>query len=295
MKIYKKIVLDKNNNIIEEHSYDYEGPIAHAGGGSKVLKAIVVVAVVVAAVVVLGPQVGTIFKGVNMNSWFMKALVSVGTSMIAGAIGMKLAPKVDPPDFGTSLQQGITVTSKAPTAPYRITYGQARIGGTIVYAETTSDTNEYLHMVVVFGGHEVDEIVNIYFNDDVVDLETTSNDSNGIPIYTPTSSDQYNGKATIKKHLGNDDQLADANLVADVTQWTSNHKISGKAYIYAKFKFDSDVYPNGVPNISAIIKGKKCYDPRATSFTASSGNVSTTNNTITISSHGLTTFVQGLL
>ena len=51
MKIYKKIVLDKNDNIIEEHSYDYEGPIAHAGGGSKVLKAIVVVAVVVAAVV----------------------------------------------------------------------------------------------------------------------------------------------------------------------------------------------------------------------------------------------------
>ena len=238
MKIYKKIVLDKNDNIIEEHSYDYEGPIAQAGGGSKIIKAIIVIAVVVVAVVVLGPSIGTIFQGVNMNSWFMKALVSVGTSMIAGAIGMKLAPKMDPPDFGTTLQQGITVSTKSPTAPYRITYGQARIGGTIVYAETTSSTNEYLHMVVVFAGHELDEIGSIYFNDDVVDLETTSNDSNGIAIYTPKSSDQYYEKAQIKKHLGNADQLADANLVADVTQWTSNHKISGKAYVYARFKFD---------------------------------------------------------
>ena len=30
MKIYTKIVYDKDNNIIEEHSYDYSGPVAHA-------------------------------------------------------------------------------------------------------------------------------------------------------------------------------------------------------------------------------------------------------------------------
>ena len=30
MKIYTKIVYDKDNNIIEEHSYDYGGPVAHA-------------------------------------------------------------------------------------------------------------------------------------------------------------------------------------------------------------------------------------------------------------------------
>ena len=41
IKIYKKIVLDKNDNIIEEHSYDYKGPIAQAGGGSKIIKAII--------------------------------------------------------------------------------------------------------------------------------------------------------------------------------------------------------------------------------------------------------------
>ena len=94
----------------------------------------------------------------------------------------------------------------------------------------------------------------------------------------------------IKKHFGNPDQLADANLVADVLNGQLITRIQGKAYLYLKFTFDSDVYPNGVPNVSAIVKGKKLYDPRATSFTASSSNVSTANNTITISSHGLSTF-----
>jgi len=286
VKIYKKIVYDKDDNIIESESYEYHGEVAQAGGST--IKKIIIVAAVVAAVVVLGPGALTTFQG--MNPLVQKALISVGTSIIGGIIGQKLAPKIDPPNIGTPLESGITVTSKAPTAPYRIIYGESRVGGTIVYAETTSSTNEFLHMVIVLAGHEVDDIPTIYLGDDAVALETSSNDSNGIPIYTPTSGDQYNGKLRVKKHFGDPAQLADANLVTDVTQWTTDHKISGKAYIYLKFTFDSDVYPNGVPNVSAIVKGKKLYDPRATSFTASSGTVSTANNTITISSHGLSTF-----
>ena len=285
MKIYKKIVYDKDDNIIEEDSYEYHGQVAQAGG---TLKKIIIIAAVVAAVVVLGPTAMTAFQG--FNPLVQKALISIGTSIIGGIVGQALAPKIDPPNFGTALEQGITVTSKAPTAPYRIIYGSARVGGTIVYAETTSDTNEFLHMVIVLAGHEVDDISSIYVGDDVVSLETTSNDSNGIPIFTPTSSDQYNGKLRVKKHFGDPAQLADANLVSEVTQWTTDHKISGKAYLYLKFTFDSDVYPNGVPNVSAIVKGKKLFDPRATSFTASSSTVSTSSNTITISNHGLSTF-----
>lgn len=286
MKIYKKIVYDKDDNIIESESYEYHGEVAQAGGST--IKKIIVVAAVVAAVVVLGPGAVSTFQG--FNPLVQKALISVGTSIIGGLVGQKLAPKIDPPNFGTAIESGITVTSKAPTAPYRIIYGTSRVGGTIVYAETTSSTNEFLHMVIVLAGHEVDDISTIYLGDDAVALETTSNDSNGIPIYTPTSGDKYNGKLRVKKHFGDPAQLADANLVTDVTQWTTDHKISGKAYIYLKFTFDSDVYPNGVPNVSAIVKGKKLYDPRATSFTASSGTVSTVNNTITLSSHGLSTF-----
>ena len=294
MKIYNKIIYDINDNIIEEDSYEYYGELTQCDvvvdTVTDVLGSDIGQLALTIAVAIYAPQMVGYLSGMGVNPMLARVIVAVGSSLVMGAIGKALAPKVDPPNFGTSLQQGVTVTSKSPTQPYRIMYGTTRVGGTLVYGQTTSDTNEFLHLVIIYAGHEVDDISSIYLNDDIVSLETLSNDSNGIPIYTPTSGDQYSGKLQIKKHLGNDDQLADANLVADVTQWTTNHKISGKTYLYAKLTFDSDVYPNGVPNISVILKGKKLYDPRATSFTASSGTVSTSANTITLSSHGLSTF-----
>ena len=290
MKIYKKIVFDKNDNVIEEESFEYTGEVAKAGGST--FKKLVIIAVIVTAVVVLGPASFGSMQGMwaGLNPMLQKVLISAATSLIAGVIGAKLVPKIDMPNMGTSIENGVNVTAKAPTAPYRIVYGSTRVGGTIVYASTTSSTNEFLHMVIVLAGHEVADIPTIYFGDDIIELETLSNDSNGIAIYTPTSSDQYNGKVIIKKHFGDPAQLADANLVADVAQWTVDHKISNKAYIYIKLTFDSDVFPNGVPNISAIVNGKRCYDIRGNSFTASASSVSTANNTITISAHGLSNF-----
>jgi predicted phage tail protein len=157
VKIYKKIVYDKDDNIIESESYEYHGEVAQAGGS---VKKIIIIAAVVAAVVVLGPTALSAFQGAN--PFIQKALISLGTSIIGGLVGQKLAPKIDPPNFGTSLESGISVTAKAPTSPYRVIYGTSRVGGTIVYAETTSSTNEFLHMVIVFAGHEVDDISTIY-------------------------------------------------------------------------------------------------------------------------------------
>jgi hypothetical protein len=36
MKVYTKIVYDKDDNIIEQHSYDYDGPVSHAGPKTKI-------------------------------------------------------------------------------------------------------------------------------------------------------------------------------------------------------------------------------------------------------------------
>ena len=65
--------------------------------------------------------------------------------------------------------------------------------------------------------------------------------------------------------------MADADLVSEITQWTSNHRLRGIAYVYVRLSFDSDVYPNGVPNISFEVEGKKVYDPR-TATTGFSSN-----------------------
>jgi len=66
----------------------------------------------------------------------------------------------------------------------------------------------------------------------------------------------------IKKHLGADNQLADADLVNSIPAWTNDHTLSGISYLYAQLKYDADTFPQGIPNISAEIKGKKVLDFR---------------------------------
>ncbi len=67
----------------------------------------------------------------------------------------------------------------------------------------------------------------------------------------------------ISFHTGSPSQLADPLLVSEVEEWTTNHKLSGIAYVYARLQWGDDVWGDGVPNISAVLDGKSVYDPRS--------------------------------
>tara|TARA_R110001592_G_scaffold146983_5_gene371367 strand:+ start:2833 stop:6174 length:3342 start_codon:yes stop_codon:yes gene_type:complete len=90
-------------------------------------------------------------------------------------------------------------------------------------------------------------------------------------VATQTFTDTSDLTVRIKKHLGSDTQQADQDLVNAVPQWTTSHMLSGIAYLYVKLKYDADAFPQGLPNISAEIKGKKILDFR-TGSTAFSKN-----------------------
>jgi hypothetical protein len=97
-------------------------------------------------------------------------------------------------------------------------------------------------------------------------------------VFTATGAGSGNGSAYLRtsrvrliKHLGTADQAADADLVSESLLWTSNHRARGIAYIYARFEYSADAFPNGVPVITTVVQGKKVYDPR-TETTAYSSN-----------------------
>lgn len=75
----------------------------------------------------------------------------------------------------------------------------------------------------------------------------------------------------IYKHLGSPSQLADSALVAENVGWTSNHRLRGRAYLYARLGFYADRWPTGIPTLKAEVRGRKVYDPR-TALTAWSDN-----------------------
>lgn len=70
-------------------------------------------------------------------------------------------------------------------------------------------------------------------------------------------------KAKVRKHLGAPGQDLSASLVARFPSLiTSTDKFQGIACLEVQLEYDKDAFPASLPNISAVIRGAKVYDPR---------------------------------
>ena len=220
----------------------------------------------VTAAIVLSAGVSTAATGFAISAGVAGA-AWLGGSMIANflisvALGYALNALTPKPNLNAASGGGYaSVNALTPAAATGIIYGATRVGGIPFYQETTNN-NKFLHKLIAVAGHEVNAIGDIYLNDELVTLDTSGN---------VTLPSQYNGKVRLIKHLGTADQAADANLMSESTLWTANHRARGIAYIYARFLYDADAFPNGVPVITTVVQGKKVYDPR-TETTAYSSN-----------------------
>ncbi len=232
------------------------------------------VASTVAAVVTSGASISAFtFLGAK---GFAAVALNFAVNMAVGAVmsmaSKALSPKPKIPnvsanfsDLGSSAS-GRLVNVKQAIMTRQVAYGTVRMAGSLVYVESTDD-DEFLHLIFAVAGHEINSFESFLVNEDSVTIDTDG---------FVTSSKYIEGDTKyirLKTHLGTDDQLADTDLVNESDgKWTTNHRLRGVAYIYARLKFSNDIFPNGIPTISAIIKGKKVYDPRTTTtvFTANS-------------------------
>ena len=199
--------------------------------------------------------------------------IGVATQMVLGAAMRALMPK---PSFGGS-NRGYQTTAIGTALDHQIIYGKMRVGGARIYDEATGTNNKYLHRIIAVAGHEIQAFDEIYINDEIVTLDGSGN---------VTSPSQYNGKVRIKLHLGTSDQTADTFLVSESAHWTTQHRLRGIAYMYIRLQFDADAFPNGIPEITNVISGKKVYDPR-TSTTAWSDNPALCLRDYLTSSYGI--------
>lgn len=184
-------------------------------------------------------------------------LLSTASSLALSAIQRALAPKPKTPSSNFAISAGrssITQNVRQPITSHQIVYGEKRVSGPIVFVSSTNGNN-YLHLVVVLAAHEVEAINEVWFNDTVIGNDFI--DVNGNVIMG-----RYTGLARIKKYLGTASQGADPNLVAECPEWTVDHRLQGRAYIYVRLICSQDIFPGGIPNISAVVKGKKILDPR---------------------------------
>lgn len=205
-----------------------------------------VIAVVAAAAATFGPVLlGGAAATIGALGVFGSFLLRAGLGLAMYALSESQAPK------GTA--GGYKVTASGTALNHQIIYGRAKCAGVRIYDGATGTNNSVLHRVIAFAGHEIDSFVTIYIGDEAVTLDATGN---------VTSPARFNGYVRILKGLGSDTQTAMTEMVAEVPGWTTNHRLRGIAYLYIKFTYSKDLYPNGIPEITAVIGGKKVYDPR---------------------------------
>lgn len=198
----------------------------------------------------LATGAGVAFKTVAAGAIFS----TFATNLALGLISQALAPK--PPSIEAQTRDN-TITAREPISSRKIVYGRSRVGGTIVYLESTGSDNKFLHLVIAVAGHEVDAFEEVYFDDELVwDGGSYQSD--------------WGSFTRLNFATGTDSQVADSDLVSESAHWTSDHRLRGVAYLYVRLTFDQNKFSSGIPNISAVVRGKKVFDPRSSTAVWSS-------------------------
>ena len=199
----------------------------------------------------------------------------VAVSAVAVSAFMPTLPNFD--DLTSSAARsgsgGIIVNTKNATAPADFVYGKIRKGGVITYVDVSGTDNKILHQIIVLAAHEVDDIGDIYLNDEVVTINSSGevtdnqwrlkNGDDGQPLATGTVGDPA---IKIYKHKGNQTSASDDfdNVATDLaatlhTETDAGSAFVGKglAYLYVRLRYDAATFANGVPLITAVVRGKK--------------------------------------
>ena len=215
---------------------------------------------IVAAAVTTAVTVATASAATAITTAFV-----VGTFLKAAVINFAiqaLSPKPSIPNIGGSFAQSHTVTSRQSNASRKIVYGQTRVGGPYGFIKTSSDESK-LGMTILLSVGEIEEITTIFFNGEAVTLDGAGNITGPAP-YT-------SGNGAVAKFTGTSSQNAPSAFLSDY-DYPSTATLTDVAYVaLSLIKSADDSYPNGAPNVSALVKGRKVYDPR-TSSTAYSNN-----------------------
>jgi len=89
---------------------------------------------------------------------------------------------------------------RSSVAPRNIVYGKARTSGPIVFAQSSGENNQYLHLVIPIAGHQIEEFSQFWINDEAVEL------SNG-NVISETWSKGYKGSHFTTKLLVNNSSI----------------------------------------------------------------------------------------
>ena len=117
-------------------------------------------------------------------------------------------------------------------------YGKTRTSGLLAFLEQDSDRT--LHCAIVLANHPLEGIEDILI------------DGNPISSYGDL----------VSWELHNDRKTSDPFMGTHCPSWSPDMIGRGISWLRASFRFDPNKFPFGLPNVTLVKVGKKCYDPR---------------------------------
>lgn len=316
---------------------------------------------VIAAAIITDLIVQSVLAPLVLSAVISGTTFAILSAVIGGlvtyAVNAVFSDKPDQPQF-QGYESEIAdrlLTVRQPIAPWQTIYGRARVGGAITFLQSPSKS--ILNMVITLACHEVQEIEQVWLDDEVLDISTSGNgivygkyaytittpgtrgffanepgtvpddgiytitllhtpDSDypyitygfddrvaqfvtGVPqnygevqkidathykFYSGAANEPYglqywyggsdptyttDSKVKVFKSLGNEAdgvQPFPGLVTSSGGVWSNTHRQTERAKIWIQFQYDQDLFPSGLPNVTAVIKGRNdIYDPRGPS------------------------------
>ncbi len=127
---------------------------------------------------------------------------------------------------------------RSSAAPCSVVYGKTRTSGLLAFLE--QDRDRTLHCAIVLANHPLEGVEDILI------------DGNPISSYGDL----------VSWELHNDRKTADPFMGTHCPSWSPDMIGRGISWLRASFRFDPNKFPFGLPNVTLVKVGKKCYDPR---------------------------------
>lgn len=127
---------------------------------------------------------------------------------------------------------------RSSAAPCSVVYGKTRTSGLLAFLE--QDRDRTLHCAIVLANHPLEGVEDILI------------DGNPISSYGDL----------VSWELHNDRKTSDPFMGAHCPSWSPDMIGRGISWLRASFRFDPNKFPFGLPNVTLVKVGKKCYDPR---------------------------------
>lgn len=204
----------------------------------------------------------------------------VAAVAVSSYVQARKAAKLASQQSSQTRSRGTLAQIRAAVVPRRLIYGRHRVGGIEAFVTVHGDENQFIDYILIWADGPCEEVEGLMLDSHRVDLVPIDDENPWILVASPT--DFYAGNVRFESELGNPNIVPHGTGI--IPKWgdVGTNLLHGICYSWLELKYDPEKFQAGVPNITALIKGRNdIWDPRESV-------VKYTNNPALCSNHYMT-------